>query len=462
MAKPSPPATEGRVAPAPPGNPIWGHTVQFQKDPRTFISRIHKEYGNTVRFRVLQLWWYMLSDPADVYEVLVKRPSEFNKSRLNGQIFRLFLGKGILSSDGEFWKKHHKMIRPAFHRQRIENYAQVMTDFTHEMTRDWQAGEQLDFQDEMTELTLAIVAKCLFDADVRQGDAKVVGRSMKVINEVLVDHINFPIELPRWWPSRRNKRKLAAIDDIEAIIRRLIRERQASGEDHGDLLSMLVSAETEDGYKMDETQLRDEAMTLFFAGHETTAHTLTWIWYLIGTHPEVEAKLIEEVDTVLGGAVASVENIKELTYLDQVIKEGMRLWPSVWTFMREPIEDTVIGGYEVPKDSQIFISPYVMHRNPEYFPDPDTFKPERFTREMEKALPKGAYLPFSMGPRVCLGKAFANMESRLILAALLQRVRPGVMPDYTPDVLAKLSMHPGNGLPVTVQFREDSPVQAVA
>lgn len=439
--------------PGPPGHPLWRNTVQFTSDQLEFCTRVHREYGDIVSFEVMFSPWVQLSHPTDIEDVLIQRAHLFHKPRVNKQIFRLFLGNGVLSADGEFWKRQHKLVQPGFHRKRIEAYGDVMVQYTDELVRTWQPGARIDFCGQMTELTLSIVAKTLFDSDVRGEDAGTVRRSMSVINQVLVDHINLPIDMPRWWPSRSNKRKLAAIGDIDAIIARIIAERKRSGEDHGDLLSMLVLARDDRGAAMTDTQLRDEAMTLFFAGHETTAHALTWIWYLLGEHPEVVSKLTEELDRVLAGEPASVARLPELPYLDAVVKEGMRLLPSVWVFMRAPIEDVAIGGYKVKKGTNIFISPYVIHRDPRWFEAPLEFRPERWTPELEKQLPRGAYIPFSLGPRICQGKLFALMEARLVLATLLQRVLPELEPGHVPKLNAKLSLSPVGGLPAIVRPR---------
>ncbi len=443
---------KGALAPSPPGHRLWGHTLDFQLDPIGFCTRIHRELGDVVRFRVLNLWWYQVSDPALVYDILVRNHGDYHKARLNKQIFGLFLGKGVLTNDGPDWKRQNRIVRPAFHKHRIDAYGKVMVDYTVDMLERWQDGAAFDFNDEMMELTLRIVCKCLFDKDVLN-DAPTVGSAMKVIEEVLVAHVNLPIPLPRWWPSKGNRRKIRAIDDIEKIVMRLLADAREADVDTGDLMSMLVRARYEDGSAMTDKQLRDELMTLVFAGHETTAHALVWMWYLLARHTHVLDRLVEELDTVLGDRDATIDDLPALPYLRRVVKEAMRLLPSVWTFMREPLRDVQIGEYRVPAGSQIFISTYVMHRNPRFFPDPETFDPDRWTPEFEKALPRGAYIPFSMGPRVCLGKQFAMMEASLLLGTVLQHVTPRLAEGYEPEFGAKLSLMPMNGMPCTVQRR---------
>ena len=439
-------------APGPRGHWFLGSTVAFREDPITFCLEAQQEHGDIVHFRVGFMDWFLLCHPDHIYDVLQGRADKFWKAKLNKRIFDKFLGNGILSADGEFWKKNQKMVRPGFHKERIEAYARLMVSLTEEMIDGFEEGQSIDMFHNMTELTLAIVAKCLFDADVR-GDAADVGEYMVTINDVLIEHIHAPIPVPRWWPTASNRRKIRAIDDMRGVIRRIISERRESEEDRGDLLSMLVFAQDEDGEGMSPKQLEDEAMTLFFAGHETTALTLTWLWYLVAKNPEVCAKLQDEVDRVLQGREPSVDDLREMVYLDKVVKEGMRILPSVWTFMRQPVEDVEVGGHLLNKGANIFISPFVTHRDPRWFPDPEVFKPERWTKDFIKALPKGAYIPFSMGPRVCLGKQFALMEARLILARLVQRLDPDVPADYEPELMPQLALRPKDGMPGVVRFR---------
>jgi cytochrome P450 len=419
-----------------------------------FMAALQKKFGDVAMFRMLGHPWVLVNDPEAIYDILTRRADKFHKAAVNPKIFRSFLGYGILSADGEAWRRNHKMMMPAFHKKRIQEYATVMTEYTSDMLDSWTAGEKRDVCADMNTLTLAIVGKTLFDADVRGADAETVGRAMLTINHVLVEHVQMPIPFPRWWPSRKNRRKVKAVDAIDAIVRRTIRERQASGEDRGDLLSMMLLSRDEDGLGMNETQLRDEAMTIFFAGHETTAHTLTWAWYLLAKHPEVSATVQAELDRVLQGRTAGIDDLKQLPYLEQVVKEAMRLIPAVYVFMREPVEDVVVGGYTLKKGWYILISPYVLHRN-ERFGDPLAFRPERWTKEMEKGLHKGAYVPFSAGARVCLGKVFAIMELKLILATMLQRVTPRIPEGHEPVMLQQLSLNPKDGLPAIVDLRTD-------
>jgi len=444
--------TRGETAPGPRGDLLLGSTLDLKENPLEFVSYVQRAYGDVARFRIGPSRWYLVSNPADIWDIMVKRADLFPKPKIARRLWDKFLGKSILTEEGESWKRLHRLMRPAFHRGRIAAYGETMVDFTHRMVDGWQEGQVVDVDDAMVQLTLEIVAKTLFDADVRAGADK-VGRAMHVLNEAMLEHIYAPIPVPRWWPSETNRRKLAAVRDIEEIVLGFIAERRQSGEDRGDLLSMLIQARTDEDDPLTDREVRDQAMTLFFAGHETTAHAMTWTWYLLARHPEVTRRLQEDLDAVTGGSRLEVGHLAELPYLDMVVKESMRILPSVWVFMKEPTEDVVVGGYRIPKGSQIMISPYVVQHDARWFASPETFDPERFSPERIKEIRNGAYIPFSGGARVCIGKSFAMMEERLVVGSLLQRLTPEVPEDHVPIKQAVLSMQPKGGLPGGVRLR---------
>jgi len=448
----SPSDSEPRTAPGPRGDFLLGSTLDFKESPLEFISYLHRAYGDVVRFRVGPSHWYLVSHPEDIWDMMVHRSKIFLKPAVARRLWEKFLGDGLLTVEGDRWKRLHSLMRPAFHKRRVSAYGATMVDYTHRMVDGWAEGESVDFNEAMVGLTLEVVAKTLFNADVRAGTGT-VAQAMDTLNVEMLNHIHMPIPVPRWWPSERNRRKMAAIEDIEKIVRGVIAERRSSGEDHGDLLSMLVNARTEDGDRLTDTELRDQAMTLFFAGHETTAHAMTWTWYLLARHPAITERLRADIQEVTGGGRLEVEHLSQLPYLDQVIKESMRILPSVWVFMKEPTEDVVIRGFKIPKGSQIMISPFVTQHDSRWFPSPETFDPDRFSPERVKSIPTGAYVPFSGGGRVCIGKSFAMMEARLIIGSLVQRLQPSVPADYLPVKQAVLSMQPRDGLPTTVVHR---------
>ena len=445
-----------RRVPSPKGRwPLIGHTVAFQPQPLDFCLKSKKEHGDIVQFRVGIDEWFLLSDPRHVHRVLVTEASKFSKPRLAKRLWRPFLGNGILSSDGQYWKDQHRLVMPGFHKKRIEAYGETMVRFTERMLGGWSEGQERDVCDDFTELTLAIVAKTLFDTDVGE-TAQRVGQAMDVINEVLVDHISRPIDMPRWWPTQANRRKVAALDEFRGIVKAIIDDRRASGVDRGDLLSTLVFAEDESGRRMTDAEVHDEAVTLFFAGHETTSIALTYMWYLLATNADVEQKLHEEIADTVGDRALTVPDLANLPYLDMVVKESLRILPPVWSYMREPTEDFEVGEYSIPKGSIVFVSPYLLGHDPRFFPDPEEFRPERFSKENEKDIVPGSYVPFAAGPRVCLGKSFAMMEARLVLGTLVQRCRLRIPADYDLVFYPRLSLRPKHGMPATVEYRTDA------
>ena len=363
---------------------------------------------------------YLLSNPDHIEQVLVRDNRNFIKARLTRSELSI-LGNGLLTSDGDFWRRQRRLAQPAFHRERVENYAGTMVSYTQRMLEGWRYGETRDVHHEMMRLTLEIVAKTLVDADITE-DAEGVGEALGAVMSHFSDQGNgvFLRMLPDSVPTPSNLRFRRAQQRLEKFIYAIIEERRRSGRDTGDLLSMLLHARDEDGDSMSDEQLRDEMMTIILAGHETTALALSWTFYLLSKHPEVETKLTAELERVLGGRSPTVEDLPKLTYTDVVVKESMRLYPPAWGIGREALEDCEVGGYHVPAKTQLFISQYVVHRLPHSFENPETFDPDRWTDGLEKRLPKYAYFPFGGGPRLCIGQPFAKMEAALLLATIVQ------------------------------------------
>lgn len=446
----------GAPAPGPRGDWILGSTLDFKDNPLQYACYLSRAYGDVARMRVVTSEWFLLSHPDDVFDACVTRAHIFQKPAIARKLWRPFLGENsVLTSEGETWKRQSRLMRPAFHRKRIDAYARVMQQSAARMLDSWEPGETRDIHDDMMKLTMNIVAKTLFDADV-SGEARAFGDALEELQHVIIDHLYMPLPIPKWVPTPKNRRKWAAIDTMRGIVQRIVDDRRTTGEDRGDLLSMLIAARDADGSGLTDMELLDQAMTLFFAGHETTANSLVWAWYALAKHPEVARRLQEDLDRVLGGRPCTVDDLKDLPYLEQVFKESMRWIPSVWVFMKEPVEDVVVRGIQIPKGSQVMISPYVLHRDERWFPQPTKFDPERFTPDNEKAIPKGAFVPFSGGSRVCMGKAFAMMEAKLILATMLQRIDAVVPEDYEVEYQPELSLHPRGGMPIHVATRADS------
>ena len=441
------------------GHWLWGGTFDFQRNPAEFLLEAHEKYGDVFVTRVLTGQSYFIRDPEIVNAINVTHAKYIGKPKVVKQMWRPFLGNGLVPNDGDSWRRQHKLLMPGFHKKRVDAYAPTMAEYTADMVRSWTNGEQRDFRQEMVELTLRVVAKTLFDTDLAH-DSETVHQAMEDICEALIDHAQTPIPAPRWWPSERNKRMVRALDAMDGVIERLVEARRKQNKDRGDLMSQVVFATDEQG-SMSTKQMRDELMTLIFAGHETTAHTLTWAWYLLATNRDKLAKAQAEIDRTLGGRAIGADDLPDLPYLEMCLKESLRRLPAVWIFAREAQTDLRLGDYFFPKGAILAISPLATGRNAKYFDKPSEYRPERWTRESERQLPRGAYVPFAGGPRVCLGKQFAMMEMRIILGTLIQNVDINLLDGFEPDFVANISLNPGErGMQMRVRFRDGAPVLA--
>nr|MCU0514899.1 cytochrome P450 [Anaerolineae bacterium] len=372
----------------PPGQPpgwIGGNMLQYRRDPLQFLTHTAQRYGDVAVIKFGRYFVYQVNHPEDVHQVLVTQADKFHKAIIYKRVLSDYLGNGLLISDGDFWKRQRKLAQPAFHTRRIEAYAAIMVEYTQRLLAGWAADATRDLATDMMRLTLYIVAKTLFDADVAASSNR-VGDALEILLHSVIEQSQKIIRLPEWLPTPARYRKQWSIATLDAVMMQVIEARRAAGEDRGDLLSMLMLAQTEDGQQMTDRQVRDEALTIFLAGHETTANAMTWTFYLLSQHPAVEARLHAELDSVLGGRVPALEDLKALVYTEQVLK---------------PIEDVVIGGYTIPRRDTVLMIPYVIHRDARWFPQPHQFDPERFRPEQEKQLPRYAYMPFGGGPRVC-------------------------------------------------------------
>ncbi len=441
------------------GHWLWGGTFDFQRNPAEFVLEAHEEYGDVFVTRVLTGQSFFVRDPAVVNAINVTHAKHIHKPKVVKQMWKPFLGEGLVPNDGESWKRQHKLIMPGFHKMRVDAYAPTMAAYTRDMIRGWNNGEQRDFRKEILALALRIVAKTLFDTDLAQ-DSETVHEAMQDIGEALIDHAQTPIPTPRWWPSERNKRMVRALDAMDGVIERLVSARRKDRKDRGDLMSHIVFATDEKG-SMSDKQMRDELMTVIFAGHETTAHTLTWAWYLLATNRDKLKKAQQEIDETIGDRPIGVDDLRKLPYLEMCLKESLRRLPAVWIYAREAQRDLRLGDYFFPKGAILAVSPLATGRNPKYFDQPLEYRPERWTREFERQLPKGAFVPFAAGPRVCLGKQFAMMEMRIVLGTLIQNVDINVLEGFEPDFVAELSLNPGErGMPMQVRLRPGAPVRA--
>jgi cytochrome P450 len=447
-------ATNHAYPPGPKGRFSLSTLRRFQNERLAFLESNREQYGDVVHFRIGLRDVYQLNNPDMIQQVLVKQPEAFYKTPNLKRITRQAIGEGLLTSEGDFHKRQRRLAQPAFHYKRIAAYADVMVHYTAQMLDDWHGGEARNIAQEMMKLTMRIVGKTLFDADV-SAKADSIGAAITVGIETAGDRITRIIYMPDWVPTRKNHERRRAAQLIENTIANIINERRASGEDKGDLLSMLLLAvDEEDGGQMTNKQVRDEAMTLFIAGHETTANALTWTFYLLAQHPEIEARLVEEVQAVLDGKPATIADLVKLPHNEMVIHESMRLYPPAWIVSREVIEDIEIGGYPIKKGSILLMSTWVMHRHPQYWDEPERFNPQRFAPGWENHIPKYAYFPFGGGPRICIGNQFALMEARLVLATIIQRFHLGLVPGQTITPAPIITLRPEGGIQMALTARD--------
>ncbi|MBP7999561.1 MAG: cytochrome P450 [Chloroflexi bacterium] len=445
--------------PGPKGNPLLGSLFDFARSPGNFLLEIARQYGDVVYFRILNMPYYLLTNPDDIRELLVNQADKFRKSQLDYDILSRFLGNGLLTNEGASHKRQRRLAQPAFHSKRIQAYAETMVAYTEDLLDEWRDNEVRDVSEEMMRLTMNIVSKTLFSADPTAAAANVVGDAIHVLQGVSNRAYLRGFTLPEWLPTQDNRHAKAALTAYDHHLEQIIMQRHAAATDgtltdNGDLLSMLMLARDEDGSAMSDKQLRDEVATLFAAGHETTSNALTWTWYALSQNPDVEARLHEELDEVLRGRTPTLTDLPNLPYTLMVIKETMRLYPPAWILSaRTPMEDVTIGRTFIPKGSNVTVAPYAQHRLARYFPDPERFDPERFTPEREKQLPKYAYLPFGAGPRVCIGNSFAMMEAQLILATIAQRYRLRLAPHQEVKQAMQITLSPENGLKMRLETR---------
>lgn len=437
------------LPPGPPTRWLRGYLPEFRRDPLSLLTQVARDYGPIARLQLGPMNFYLLSRPDLIEQVLVTQHKKFGKGRGLEATARV-LGKGLLTSEGEFWLRQRRLAQPAFHRSRVAGYGQTMVEFALRQMTPWRSGETRDIAREMMRLTLAIAAKTLFNADV-ETDADAVGDALNVTLEGFETRTRSLIKIPESWPTPANLRFNRAADQLDAVIYRIIAERKQSGEDTGDLLSMLIQAVDEDGSRMTDKQLRDEAMTIFLAGHETTANAMAWTFYLLSQNPEAEAALREELTRVLDGRAPSMADLAQLPYTEAVINESMRLYPPAWIIGRKATVPFELGGYELPAETEVIMSQWVMHRSPEYFPEPLRFKPERWLDGLAQRIPTYAYFPFGGGPRLCIGKAFAQMEAALLLATIAQRFRFRLAPGQQVAPHPSITLRPATGINMVLE-----------
>jgi len=434
--------------PGPEPHFLIGNFPLGRPDPLAVFTGWAREFGDIFYYRAGWIHVYFLNSPELIESVLVTNQQNFRKDRVI-QNSRWFLGQGLLTSEGGEWLRQRRLSQPAFHRERLALYARIINACAEEMLDSWKDGENRDVHQEMMQLTLRVVAKVLFSVDVKNESKEVAA----ALNLLMKHSSGARMLLPPWvryLPLPFLIRVRRAVRQLDDVVYRIIRERRRSENDNGDLLSMLMSARDEDGSRMTDRQLRDEVMTFLLAGHETTALSLSWAWYLLSENPEAENKLHHELARVLDGKNPSFEDLPRLCYTEAVVKESVRLYPPAWSLARTAAEDFEIGGYLVPAGSNVVMSQWIMHRDPRFFPSPEQFDPGRWFEEHTQRLPRFAYFPFGGGPRYCVGASFAMMEATLLLAAIAQRFRLRMVPGHKVVPVPSITLRPKYGIKMSL------------
>lgn len=442
-----------KLPPGPKGRHLLGSTFELSRDWLGFLTRCAREYGDVVFFRFFHTPVCLVNHPDLIESVLVTNQRNFLKSK-DYRVLRSALGDGLLTSEGELWRRQRRLMQPAFRRERIAAYGAVMSAYAERIAEGWRNGEERDIHRDMMRVTLEIVAKALFDTDISH-DAREVGEALTVLMEQFIRQANWAFLLPEKFPIPGSRKLRMAVEQLDKIVYGMIDQRRTSGAGPGDLLDLLVHAEDEDGNRMSDRQLRDEVTTLFLAGHETTALALSWTWLLLAQHPEIEARLEEEVDRTLGGRTPTAEDVPRLRYAEMVIQESMRLYPPAWGVGRQAIASFEIGGYKLPAGTNVFLCQWIVQRDERFFPEPERFEPERWREDPVRAdaLPRFAYFPFGGGPRVCIGASFAMMEAVLLLATIAQRFRVRLVPGHPVELLPSITLRPKHGIRVQLERR---------
>lgn len=450
--------TETRKIPGPEPitNPLK-FVAELQKinaSPMNYFSDLLDTHGPIVSISMMGSEILLVSDPDLLQELFVRKAAAFDKdddyTNTEKGLAR-FLGQGLVTSNGDFWKKQRKLIQPAFHTRRINDYAESMVALTEKRLATWEDGTERDIAEEMMVMTLWVVARTVLDVNLDR-EAMRIGEAVKIFN----DFAGKNTILPTWVPTPDELAARQAKNTIDEIVHKLIQERRQRTDlnDANDLLSVLLLAEDEDGHRMSDEQIRDEAVTLISAGHETTANTLNWTWMLLSQNPDVEAKLHEELDRVLAGRIPTLDDLKQLPYTAMVIKESMRLYPAVWGVSRVANQDTELGGHPIKQGTVVAVSFAYNHRHPDYWEQADRFWPERFDEEREAQIPRYVYMPFGGGPRVCIGNAFAMMEAKLILATVAQRYKLRMKEGYQVKPMPRVTLYPKDGMPMRLLKRK--------
>ncbi len=440
-----------------PKNNLVSRGSEFKKQPLDFMVSIMKEYPSIAEIKILHRTLVFISDPKLVRDILQTNQKHYSKSSIYEHL-KLLLGEGLVTSEGEMWKRQRKLIQPSFHKQYINNMFDTMLACTNEMLEEWKVkaekGESFDIWEETKAVTLQIIGKTMLSTDVKT-EARPISTSLAYMGGAIKDKSVKLINFPLWVPTPSNMAFKSHRKVLDEIIYKIIGERKKSGNTKGDLLDMLMESRYEDtGEAMPDKLLRDELMTIFIAGHSTTATALAWTFYLISQNKDVYEKLKKEIDEVVGDSEITFQHLQQLKYTKACFNEGMRLYPPVWLFGRLADRDNKVGDYIIKKGTDVLISPFIVHRNEDYWTDPETFNPDRWETEEVKGMDKFAYFPFAAGPRMCIGNNFALLEADIVIAKIIQRFEFDYVGEASPVIEASTTLRVKDGIFMKIKSRK--------
>ncbi|PSP31659.1 cytochrome P450 [Halobacteriales archaeon QH_10_67_22] len=442
--------------PGPKGEPLFGASRQYSRDPFDFIETLESAYGDVAHFDMGPMETYMLTDPADIERVLVSEADVFRKPDFQNDALGDLLGDGLLLGEGETWKQQRQLANPAFSMARLGGMADRVTDHAEAMVDDWAAGDRIDAESEMARVTLNVILDLMLGVELPAEKIDVIEEQLEPLGQRFEpDPLRFA--MPEWVPMPGDQEFETAVSRLEDVLDDIVAARRGTvGDavtDDGpmDFLSVLIRAR--DRGEQSDQQLRDEMMTMLLAGHDTTALTLTYTWYLLSEHPAAEHRVQREVDDIVGDDRPGMEHVREFEYLEWVINESMRLYPPVFTVFREPTEAVELGGYDVPDGSTLMIPQWGVHRSERYWDDPETFDPERFSPERRADRPRFAFFPFGGGPRHCIGKHLSLLEAKIIVATVVSEYELDFEGESPLELLPSLTMHPRQEMTMTVRER---------
>lgn len=419
--------SKGRLPPVPPGSFIFGNLFELKDQILEGLSRYAKDYGDILRIKAGPRILYFINNADYIKHILQDNYSNYSKRTRGWNKLRPLFGEGLLTSDGPQWLQQRRTMQPGFHHRRIQHFFDLFVKEANALVESWRPlakqGKAVNVSDEMMGITFRIVTSTLFSEDLK-GDVTTVGSALDTILHCASDDYAKIIDFPFWFPTLNHLKAKRALRELDEIVYPIIRKRRESKEPKHDLLSMLMAMrDPETGVSLNDKELRDQIMTIFMTGHETTAVSLAWAWYLLWKHPEIEQRMAQEIKNVFNGGQIQLEDLGKLETVQRVFKETLRLYPPIWVFSRKVIKDDIISGWRIPSGATIFFSPYVMHRNPQVFENPEDFDPDRFTSAKIEPPPPFTYFPFGGGPRLCIGKDFALMEARVLLSIIANTYR---------------------------------------